>query len=147
MMLIGVVCLALDPQVLLKSLLCLQQPLGSRAGNRLSHKAPVFIELVARLAQPSLTALRPSDDHLGIKRELHFMAVGLSRFGFRVFSAFTLARELLLGFAQRSSSPLTGLQMLRQLIAARLAVELVLGGVDVGSLLQDLPRELLVVEV
>ena len=37
--------------------------------------------------------------------------------------------------------------MLGQLIAARVAVELVLGRVDRGGLLEDLPRELLVVEV
>ena len=35
-MLISLVGLALDPQILLKPLLCLQQPRGSRAWNRLS---------------------------------------------------------------------------------------------------------------
>jgi hypothetical protein len=37
--------------------------------------------------------------------------------------------------------------MFGQLIAACLAIELVLGSVDLARLLQDLPRELLIVQV
>jgi hypothetical protein len=43
--------------------------------------------------------------------------------------------------------PFAGLQLLGQLVAALLAVELVLGRVDAGSLLEDLAREILVVEI
>ncbi len=65
----------------------------------------------------------------------------------RVPCSRALARELLLGRPQRSTSPLMRAQMLRQLIAARISVERILGGVDLARLLQDLPRELLIVEV
>src|ERR1019366_9920206 len=107
----------------------------------------MLVELVARLAQPPLTALRPGDDRLGIKHELHALRFRLRRLGLRCVSAGTPGRELLLGLAQRSTTTLTGSQMLRQLIATRIAVELVLCGVDLARLLQDLAGELLVVEV
>ena len=104
----------------------------------------MLIELVARLAHPSLTALHPSEDRLGIEHELHALLVSVS-LHLRVLLPCTLARELLLGFPQRSTSPLTRPQMLRQLIAARLPVELVLGSVNFARLLQDLAGELLIV--
>jgi hypothetical protein len=65
----------------------------------------------------------------------------------RVVSACTLPRELLLGFAQRSTPALVGSQTLGQLIAALLPIELILASVDLARLLQDLAGELLVVEV
>jgi len=105
----------------------------------------MLIELPARLAHPSLAALHPRDDRLGIKRELHTLRVG--RLGLRVPSVYTLARELLLGSPQRSTPPLTGAQMLGQLVPARLAVERILGSVNLARLLQNLPRELLVVNI
>ena len=43
-------------------------------------------------------------------------------------------------------SPLAGAQLLGQLVAARVAVELVLGGVDGLRFFEDLARELLVVD-
>ena len=55
--------------------------------------------------------------------------------------------ELLLGRLQRGTPALMCAQMLRQLIATCIAVERVLGSVDVARLLLDLPRELLVVQV
>src|ERR1035437_1062383 len=83
----------------------------------------VLIELVARLTQPPFTPISPSDDHLGGKHELHTLRLRINRLGVRVLPACTLARELLLGLTQRSTSPLTRPQMLRQLIATCLAVE------------------------
>src|SRR5256885_4841557 len=68
-MFIGLVGLALDPQVLLQSMLALKQPLRARARNRISREAAMLIKLMARLAQPPLTPLHPSDDRLGVKRE------------------------------------------------------------------------------
>jgi EAL domain-containing protein (putative c-di-GMP-specific phosphodiesterase class I) len=72
--------------------------------------------------------MSPGEDHLGVKHELHTLRV--NHLSVRVFFACTLARELLLGLAQRSTTPLTRPQMLRQLIAARLAIEHVLGVVS-----------------
>ena len=105
----------------------------------------MLIKLVARLTQPALTALHPGDDRLWIEHERHALCLGCLHL--RVLAAFTLARELLFGFAQRSAPTLTRSQMLGQLIAARIAVELILGSVDLARLLQDLPGELLVIEV
>lgn len=107
----------------------------------------MLLELVACLAHPPLTPVHPGDDHLGIKHELHTLRFRVSHVHLRVFSVYTLARELLLGFAQRSASALVGSQVLGQLIAALLPIELVLGSVDLVRLLQDLAGELLVVEV
>ena len=53
--------------------------------------------------------------------------------------------ELPLRFAQPFLATLTRGQLLRQLVTALIAVELVLGRVDLGGLLKDLPRELLVI--
>ncbi len=107
----------------------------------------MLIELVARLAHPPLTPVHPGDDHLGIKYELHTLRLRVRHLHLRVLYACTLPRELLLGFAQRSASALVGSQVLGQLIAARLAIELILASVDLARLLQDLAGELLVVEV
>ena len=58
-----------------------------------------------------------------------------------------LGLQALLGLAQPAATTLRGRELRRQLVAARLAVELVLGRVDRLGLLEDLARELLVVEV
>jgi hypothetical protein len=147
MMLISIVRFALDPQIFLHATLALKQALRARAWDRIGRQAAMLIELVARLAYPPLTPVHPGDDHLGIEHELHTLRFRVSHLHLRVFSSRTLARELRLGFAQRSRSSLTGPQMLRQLIATRLAIELILGSVDLAGLLQDLAGELLVVEV
>ena len=55
--------------------------------------------------------------------------------------------ELALGLAQPRPAALAGAQLLGQLVAARVAVELVLGRVDRLGLFEDLARELLVVDV
>jgi hypothetical protein len=55
--------------------------------------------------------------------------------------------ETALGFAQPRAAALAGAQLLGQLVAAGLAVELVFGGVDRFGLFEDLARELLVVAV
>jgi hypothetical protein len=52
-----------------------------------------------------------------------------------------------LGFTQPRPAALAGAQLLGQLVAARVAVELVFGGIDRLGLLEDLARELLVVAV
>ena len=58
-----------------------------------------------------------------------------------------LGLQALLGLAQPAAAALRGRELRRQLVAARLPVELVLGRVDRLGLLDDLARELLVVEV
>ena len=55
--------------------------------------------------------------------------------------------ELALGFAQPRPPTLAGAQLLGQLVAARVAVELVLGRVDGLGLFEDLARELLVIDI
>jgi hypothetical protein len=55
--------------------------------------------------------------------------------------------EAALGLAQRVTPTLRRGELRRQLVAAVLAELLVLGGVDLGGLRQDLPGDLLVVEV
>src|SRR6266566_82932 len=108
----------------------------------------MLIELTASLAQPSLAALGPGDDGLPVKLDLHLGSLCLAgRLGLRapVLGAVTL--ELALGLCQGSTTPLAGPQVLGQLIATRIPVELVLGRVEIGGLLEDLPGELLVVEV
>jgi hypothetical protein len=58
-----------------------------------------------------------------------------------------LGLEALLGLAQPPAAALLSCELRRQLVPASVAVELVLGGVDCQRLLDDLARELLVVEV
>ena len=55
--------------------------------------------------------------------------------------------KLALGLAQPRPAAFAGAQLLGQLIAARVAVELVLGRVDGLGLFEDLARELLVIDV
>ena len=55
--------------------------------------------------------------------------------------------ELALGFAQPRPTALAGAQLLGQFVAARVAVELVLGRVDGLGFFEDLARELLVIDV
>jgi hypothetical protein len=58
-----------------------------------------------------------------------------------------LGLQALLGLAQLAAATLRGRELRRQLVATRLAVELVLGRVDGLGLFDDLARQLLVVEV
>src|SRR5215211_4321816 len=58
-----------------------------------------------------------------------------------------IALKLAPGVRQRGPTPLAGPQLLGQLVTALLTVELVLGRADAGGLLENLARELLVVEV
>ena len=55
--------------------------------------------------------------------------------------------ELAFGLAQPATPALAGREVLGQLIAALLAIELILGGVDFGGLFEDLPRDLIEVSV
>ena len=147
MMLIGVVRLALDAQVFLQATLALKQALRARAWDRFGRQAAILVKLVARLTHPPLTALDAGDDHLRIKRKLHTLRLRARRLHRRVVSTCTLPRELLLGRTQRSASTLVRPQVLGQLIATLLAVELILSRVNVARLLQDLACELLVINV
>jgi hypothetical protein len=58
-----------------------------------------------------------------------------------------LGLQALLGLAQPAAATLRSRELRRQLVAARVPVELVLGRVNGLGLLEDLARELLVVEV
>jgi hypothetical protein len=58
-----------------------------------------------------------------------------------------LSFQPLLGFAQPRPPALTGRQLRRQLVAAAIAVELVFGRVGRDRVIDDLARELLVIEV
>src|ERR1039458_8206153 len=62
-----------------------------------------------------------------------------------LFGAFLI--ELAFCLAQPPTTALAGRQMLWQLIAALLAVELILGRVDLGGLFEDLLRDLIEVGV
>jgi hypothetical protein len=58
-----------------------------------------------------------------------------------------LGLQALLGLAQPPAAPLRGRELRRQLVAARLPVALILGRIDRLGLLDDLARELLIIEV
>jgi len=62
-----------------------------------------------------------------------------------LFGAFLI--ELAFGLAQPATTALAGREMLEQLVAALLAIELILGGVDFGGLFEDLPCDLIEVGV
>ena len=98
----------------------------------------MLIELVAGLTQPSLTTLSASHDDIRVKLDLH---CGLASSLALRAPALAHLFELSLRLCQRGATPLAGAQVLGQLIATILPVELVLGRVDLASLLQNLPRE------
>jgi hypothetical protein len=86
------------------------------------------------------------DEPLGI--ELDLRAGSARVLGVRARRlALSLTFELFLCLPQRGAPALARPKPLRQLIAARLAVELVLAAVDLRRLGQDLARDLLVAEV
>ena len=124
----------------------LQQPLRTRAEDRLRLLAAMLIELVSGLTQPALTALSAGHDDIGVKLELRLGRLCIAG-SVALRARVLLALKLSLRLRERGTTALPRAQMLRQLIATILSIEPVLGRVDLARLLQDLPRELLVVEV
>jgi hypothetical protein len=86
---------------------------GAHLGEELFFQAPLG------LLDPLRTVPR---NRLGVRRALLF--------------------KLALGFAQPRPAAFAGAQLLGQLVAARVAVELILGGIDGLGFLEDLAREL-----
>src|SRR5205814_95820 len=104
-------------------------------------------EAYQRAGSGDLAALRDADPEL-IKQDSAVLGAALraaARHRLRVRRA--LGLEALLGFAQPAATTLLGRKLRRQLVPARLPVELILGRVGRQCLLHDLARELLVVEV
>jgi hypothetical protein len=97
---------------------CLVGPVGTHLAPELLFKAPLgLLETLRAAARHRLRARR---------------ALGL---------------QALLGLTQPPAATLRGRELRRQLVAARLPVELVLGRVSCLGLLDDLARQLLVIEV
>ena len=85
---------------------------------------------MASLAQPRVAAVLAGDDHLGVKLDLHRGSFGLiGRLALRAVLLGALCLELLLRLCQSGLPSLAGPQVLGQLIAACLSVELILGRV------------------
>ena len=98
----------------------------------------MLLELALALAQPRVPSLPPPpDDVLGLELNRHL------RFGLGRPRLLVRALTLSLGLAEELPPTLRGAQLLRQLIAALLAVELVLGLVGRPGLGQDLPGDLI----
>ena len=118
------------------------------------------IELRACRAQPPAAARGAIDDLLGLQpqteqrtlvlihrrhdRLTHRQPLPLGPFA---LAALALFIELSLGLLERRATTLRSAQMLRQLIAARLTVELVLFTIDPLSVAEDLDRDPPVVDV
>src|SRR4051812_26147668 len=79
---------------------------------------------------------------LFVEAALGFLDALGSRLRHRPRFAFALLVELALGFSQPRPAALTGPQLLGQLVAAGVAVELVLCRVDGLGVFEDLAREL-----
>jgi hypothetical protein len=96
---------------------------------------------------PAPTALHARDDHRWVKLELHRwrIRVGTVLAGIALCLALTL--EPLLGVAQRRATALGRPQLLRQLIATPIPIELILFTIDSVRLSDDVPRDLLEVTV
>src|SRR4051794_20523525 len=111
----------------------LKQPLGAVLGDRPTLALALGVQRAAPLAHPRSTALRAGDELAGIELERDRRLALRRRFGCLV----AFAGQALLGLAQRLAPALPGPELLGQLVAAPVAVEIVLAGVDLGGLGKD----------
>src|SRR4051794_13783936 len=116
----------------------LKQPIAAVLGDRPTLALTRGVQRAAPLAHPRPTALRTSHELGGIELDAHRPLL----VGRRVERLIALAAQLCLGLTQRLAPALSGAQLLGQLVAAPVAVELVLARVDLGRLGQNLARNL-----
>ena len=101
--------------------------------DRIRGLPAILIELALGLKQPTVTALYPGDDLLGVELVIRLMlAVG-------VLLSIAFGRQL----ARQPRPPaLLSRQLRRQLVPARIAMLFVLGLIGRDRLGDDLPRDL-----
>ena len=145
-MLVGLVGAPLHLSIGLQPLGRQKQPLGARPGDRIGVAPAMLLELALALPQPALTPLHAGHDLGRIKLERHLL--GSLRLPhprclrLRLLGFDTIAGRPLPGPAKELAPALRRAQPLGQLIAARLAVELVLGLVGRPGLGHDLAGDL-----
>jgi hypothetical protein len=129
-MLVGDVGGAVGIEFLLQASARLKQPLRAVARDRATLPLALGLQRAATLTQPRPAALRTRHELPRIELDLHPILVlvldGLGR-------PVTLALQTLLGLAQRFAATLARAQPLRQLVTARVTVELILALVDLGA--------------
>ena len=143
-----------DLELLREAAFCLQQSVDPRSADRPGVVFAMLVELLACRAQPPPPTRGAIDDLLGLQAQAEQRALVLihrrrDRLAHRQRLALRLLALAALAFliepcASPPSEPPDdprGPQMLGQLVAARLAVELVLLAIDPRRLLQDLPRD------
>src|SRR5271166_1210116 len=87
------------------------------------------------------------DPQLLLQTALCLLQAGRARTWDRLGFLGAFLIQLAFGLAQPSATALAGLKVLRQLIAALIPIELILGGVDFSGLFEDLPCDLIEVGV
>src|SRR4051794_9723173 len=100
----------------------LKQPIGAVLGDRPTLALTLGVQRAAPLTHPRPTTLRTSHKLGRIELDAHHPF----RVGRRVERLVTFAAQLFLGLTQRLAPALSGAQLLGQLVAAPIAVELVL---------------------
>ena len=148
-LLIGVVPARQRGEILLQPRGAIPQPILPRARHRRRRLPPLAVKLALALKQPAIATLHARDDLLRIKLTLgRPLLVALRP---ALAAVLVLLVALALGLAsggqltrQPRPPPLIRLQLLGQLIPARLAVLLILGLIgrdrDLDQLLGDLPE-------
>ena len=145
--LIRLVAAALSGQIALERLGGVEQSLRPRLGHGPRLATAVLVKLALGFAQTPLTTLDSRHDPLGVKlvvAGIRLLLGGRVAFGLLL----PLGLSLLLKRSRQPLEPgLLGLKLGRQLIPARLPVALILGLVGRDRLREDLPRDLVIVNI
>jgi hypothetical protein len=135
----------LDHKLLLEPARRLLKPRCARARHGPGLQRAPLLKHPAALAQPGPPTMGAGTKPRRVELDRHTLRRLRPRLP--VVPARPLALELLLGLAQRGAPPRPRPKMLRQLIAARLAVELVLAPIRLRRPGQDLARDLLIAAI
>ena len=101
-----------------------------------------LLKLAVRLPRPPLASLVASHDPLGIKPEPVLLRRHRLGLGPLLLIVGCLGRAPLARLTEELGPPLPRAQLLRQLIPALIAIQLILGLIDSPRLRQDLPSDL-----